>query len=66
MLFRPLELALSLRYQLGFTIGSFTFDDGTFRTFLGCIWDRESQSLYLSFLFVGWLVGAEEDDDDIY
>lgn len=64
MIFRPLEFAMSTRQQLGITIGSFHFSDGSYYTLLGCIYDNSQNYLYLSLAFFGYIIDFNGGDDE--
>ncbi len=65
MIFRLLELSLSLKEQLGFTLGSFSWDDGTYHSLLGLLYDFEYRYVYFSIAFYGIVIcigGGNEMD----
>ena len=63
MIFRPLEIALSMSYRLGVCIGSFNFNDGSYYSLLGVVYDIENNMVWVSFLFKGYMIEFGEEDE---
>ncbi len=66
MVFRIFDIALGKR-EVGFTLGSFLWDDDDFRSLLGLVHQREMNVTVLYILFTGIAMdwdGRMEDEDE--
>jgi hypothetical protein len=62
MVFRPLELTWGA-LQKGFSFMSFAFPDDSYYALLGCVYDADTKSWWVSVLFNGFYIDYEEVED---